>query len=284
MCHAHIAGLLAELLSKKKLMKFGCSALKEISINIPVDESKLKQDEELLYTSLDFAEHLKIAAELARTAERPELVPKILNLGVSVFEELNDYEKLAQIYDENRKACEAVLSYKNRQRFFGRFYRVSLFGEQWDDDQGKTFIYKEPKITQLNEVRARLDELYKKRFSEKFEIITDSKPVDPAGLDSKIAYLQLTSVEPHFDKTLRFENCFTKSHDLRRFYFVTPFTKEGKARSDDVTKQWMRKTIITTGQFNFSFYFSNRSCTIICTKVQKRSQKRLPMRKFAKNL
>merc|ERR1711937_211879 len=101
-------------------------------------------------------------------------------------------------------------------------------------------------ITQLNEVRARLDELYKKRFSEKFEIITDSKPVNLAELDSKIAYLQLTSVEPHFDVPLKFENCFTKSHDLRRFHFVTPFTKEGKARSDDVTKQWMRKTIITT--------------------------------------
>lgn len=182
MCHAHIAGLLAELLSKKKMMKFGCSALRQISINIPVDESKLKQDEELLYTSLDFAEHIKIAAEFAKTAERPELVPKILNLAVSVFEELNDYEKLSQIYDENRKACEAVLAYKNRQRFFGRFYRVALFGEQWDDDQGKTFIYKEPKITQLNEVRARLDELYKKRFSEKFEIITDSKPVNLAEL------------------------------------------------------------------------------------------------------
>ena len=86
-------------------------------------------------------------------------------------------------------------------------------------------------------MRARLDDLYKKRFSDKFMIITDSKPVKVAELDLKIAYLQLTSVEPYFDeKELKYESDFTKSQNIKRFSFSTPFTKEGKARSDDVTK------------------------------------------------
>ena len=48
-------------------------------------------------------------------------------------------------------------NFKIRKRFLGQFYRVALFGAQWEDDQNKVFIYKEPKITQLNEIRARLD-------------------------------------------------------------------------------------------------------------------------------
>ena len=100
MCHAHIAALLAELLSKKRTVLFGCSEFLPISVNIPKDECKLKEDEELHYQPADLANHLKIAADLAERSERPELIPKILGLSVPIYEAENDFEKLGELYKE----------------------------------------------------------------------------------------------------------------------------------------------------------------------------------------
>jgi len=48
--------------------------------------------------------------------------------------------------------------------------------KDWDDYDGRIYIYKEPGITPLAEVHARLRDLYSKRFTaEKFDIISDSK-------------------------------------------------------------------------------------------------------------
>ena len=118
-------------------------------------------------------------------------------------------------------------------------------GLLWNYDQ-QSFIYKEPKITQLNEVRARLETLYSARFeADKFEIITDSKPIEEINLDSARVYLQLTSVEPYFEADYP-QDDFDRAHKVSKFFYETPFTKEGPARTDDVTKQWMTMNIITT--------------------------------------
>ena len=91
--------------------------------------------------------------------------------------------------------------------------------------------------------------MYSKRFgAEKFEIITDSKPIQDLKLDPNRVYLQLTSVEPYFEGPGEPPSGdFEESHGLTKFVYETPFTKEGKARTDDVTKQWMTKNISVTG-------------------------------------
>lgn len=90
--------------------------------------------------------------------------------------------------------------------------------------------------------------MYSKRFgAEKFEIITDSKPIQELKLDPNRVYLQLTSVEPYFEGPGEPPSGdFEESHGLTKFVYETPFTKEGKARTDDVTKQWMTKNISVT--------------------------------------
>ena len=66
-------------------------------------------------------------------------------------------------------------------------------------------------------------------------------------MDPNRVYLQLTSVHPHFDKNeINRENDFEKSQHVSTFVYSTPFTKEGKARTDDVTKQWITQNLIET--------------------------------------
>lgn len=67
-------------------------------------------------------------------------------------------------------------------------------------------------------------------------------------LDKRYAYIQVTSVQPHFDcSELAQERLteFEKNHDVKRFMYETPFTKDGRAHGN-VEEQWKRQTIITS--------------------------------------
>ena len=46
MCHVHIGGLIAEILFRKKLYPHGSKSFLDISSNVGIDESKLKESED----------------------------------------------------------------------------------------------------------------------------------------------------------------------------------------------------------------------------------------------
>jgi dedicator of cytokinesis protein 6/7/8 len=127
----------------------------------------------------------------------------------------------------------------------GSYYRVGFYGVDFEELNGKEFIYKEPKITKLSEIKDRLkvcqgqcqcpcqipdiienslllmQALYEKRFGAgKVEILTTSKTPDPAELDAAMNYVQITSVEPYFDETEQAERTtpFMKANNLCMFY------------------------------------------------------------------
>ena len=66
-------------------------------------------------------------------------------------------------------------------------------------------------------------------------------------LDPEHAYIQITHVEPYFtvEELERRKTMFERANNISRFFFETPFTKDGKS-SGDVTKHCMLKTILTS--------------------------------------
>lgn len=71
--------------------------------------------------------------------------------------------------------------------------------------------------------------------------------VNATELEPEHAYIQITHVEPYFlpEDLERRKTKFERTNNISRFVFETPFTKDGKSRGD-VTKQCMRKTILTS--------------------------------------
>jgi len=137
----------------------------------------------------------------------------------------------------------------NTDRLFGHFFRVSFFGKQFGQDDGKTFIYREKKLTHLFDLTRRMTSVYSKnpRFGE-IELIKESGKVNVANLDPKKLYIQVTFVEPYFSKE-ELQNriiSFEQNHDIRKFSFDTPFVKGEKKAQGSVGQQWLRKTILTT--------------------------------------
>lgn len=134
------------------------------------------------------------------------------------------------------------------RRLLGTYFRVAFFGQGFfEDEDGKEYIYKEPKLTPLSEISQRLLKLYSDKFgSENVKMIQDSGKVNPKDLDSKYAYIQVTHVTPFFDeKELQERKTeFERSHNIRRFMFEMPFTQTGK-RQGGVEEQCKRRTILT---------------------------------------
>ncbi|XP_032412886.1 dedicator of cytokinesis protein 9-like isoform X5 [Xiphophorus hellerii] len=252
MCYIHVAALVAEYLWRKGMFRQGCSAFRVITPNID-EEAAMMEDvgmQDVHFSEEVLLELLEECADGLWKAERYELIADVYRLIIPIYEERRDFEKLTHLYDTLHRAYTKVMEVMHSgKRLLGTYFRVAFFGQGFfEDEDGKEYIYKEPKFTPLSEISQRLLKLYSDKFGpENVKIIQDSGKVNPKDLDSKYAYIQVTHVTPHLDdKELdNRKTDFEKSHNIRRFVFETPFTVSGK-KQGGVEEQCKRRTILTT--------------------------------------
>ncbi|XP_023285545.1 dedicator of cytokinesis protein 9-like isoform X1 [Seriola lalandi dorsalis] len=254
MCYVHVAALVAEYLWRKGMFRQGCSAFRVITPNID-EEAAMMEDvgmQDVHFNEEVLMELLEECADGLWKAERYELIADVYRLIIPIYEQRRDFEKLTHLYDTLHRAYTKVMEVMHTgKRLLGTFFRVAFFGQAagfFEDEDGKEYIYKEPKFTPLSEISQRLLKLYSDKFGqENVKIIQDSGKVNPKDLDSKYAYIQVTHVTPYLDdKELEDRKTdFEKSHNIRRFVFETPFTVSGK-KQGGVEEQCKRRTVLTT--------------------------------------
>ncbi|XP_038165700.1 dedicator of cytokinesis protein 9 isoform X4 [Arvicola amphibius] len=277
MCYVHVTALVAEYLTRKEadlalqrepsvfpysrntsqrkswggMFRQGCTAFRVITPNID-EEASMMEDvgmQDVHFNEDVLMELLEQCADGLWKAERYELIADIYKLIIPIYEKRRDFERLAHLYDTLHRAYSKVTEVMHSgRRLLGTYFRVAFFGQGFfEDEDGKEYIYKEPKLTPLSEISQRLLKLYSDKFgSENVKMIQDSGKVNPKDLDSKFAYIQVTHVTPFFDekelqeRRTEFERC----HNIRRFMFEMPFTQTGK-RQGGVEEQCKRRTILT---------------------------------------
>ncbi|XP_057710343.1 dedicator of cytokinesis protein 11 isoform X1 [Corythoichthys intestinalis] len=252
MCHVHVAALVAEYLHRKKLFPSGLAAFKKVTLNIE-EEAAMKEDtgmQDVYYTEEVLVEHLEVCVEALWKAERYELITHIAKLAIPCYEKRHEYEKLSRLYNTLHRAYNKVMEViQSGRRLLGTYFRVAFYGQGFfEEEDGKEYIYKEPKLTGLSEISQRLLTLYGEKFgSENVKIIQDSNKVNPKDLDSRFAYVQVTFVKPYFEEKEAPEKKtdFEKCHNINRFVFETPYTLSGK-KHGGVEEQCKRKTVLTT--------------------------------------
>eukprot|EP00066_Takifugu_rubripes_P015241 XP_011604507.1 PREDICTED: dedicator of cytokinesis protein 9-like isoform X1 [Takifugu rubripes] len=252
MCYVHVAALVAEYLWRKGMFRQGCSAFRIITPNID-EEAAMMEDvgmQDVHFNEEVLMELLEECAEGLWKAERYELIADVYRLIIPIYEQRRDFEKLTHLYDTLHRAYTKVMEVMHTgKRLLGTYFRVAFFGQGFfEDEDGKEYIYKEPKFTPLSEISQRLLKLYSDKFGqENVKIIQDSGRVNPKDLDSKYAYIQVTHVTPYLDDKEQEDRKtdFEKSHNIRRFVFETPFTVSGK-KQGGVEEQCKRRTILTT--------------------------------------
>ncbi|XP_031707516.1 dedicator of cytokinesis protein 9 isoform X2 [Anarrhichthys ocellatus] len=252
MCYVHVAALVAEYLWRKGMFRQGCSSFRVTTPNID-EEAAMMEDvgmQDVHFNEEVLMELLEECADGFWKAERYELIADVYRLIIPIYEQRRDFEKLTHLYDTLHRAYTKVMEVMHTgKRLLGTYFRVAFFGQGFfEDEDGKEYIYKEPKFTPLSEISQRLLKLYSDKFGqENVKIIQDSGKVNPKDLDSKYAYIQVTHVTPHLDdKELEDRKTdFEKSHNIRRFVFETPFTVSGK-KQGGVEEQCKRRTVLTT--------------------------------------
>ncbi|XP_047225970.1 dedicator of cytokinesis protein 9-like isoform X12 [Girardinichthys multiradiatus] len=252
MCYVHVAALVAEYLRRKGMFKQGCSAFRVVTPNID-EEGAMMEDvgmQDVHFNEDVLMELLEECADGLWKAERYELISDIYKLIIPIYEKRRDFEKLAHLYDTLHRAYSKVTEVMHTgKRLLGTYFRVAFFGQGFfEDEDGKEYIYKEPKFTPLSEISQRLLKLYSDKFGqENVRMIQDSGRINPKDLDSKYAYIQVTHVTPYLDeKELADRKTeFERSHNIRRFVFEMPFTISGK-KQGGVEEQCKRRTILTT--------------------------------------
>ncbi|XP_029460346.1 dedicator of cytokinesis protein 9 isoform X2 [Rhinatrema bivittatum] len=251
MCYVHVAALVAEYLTRKGMFKQGCTTFRVITPNID-EEASMMEDvgmQDVHFNEDVLMELLEQCADGLWKAERYELIADIYKLIIPIYEKRRDFERLAHLYDTLHRAYSKVTEVMHTgKRLLGTYFRVAFFGQGFfEDEDGKEYIYKEPKLTPLSEISQRLLKLYADKFgSENVKMIQDSGKVNPKDLDSKYAYIQVTHVTPYFEEKELNERRteFERSHNIRRFVFEMPFTLSGK-RQGGVEEQCKRRTILT---------------------------------------
>uniref|UniRef100_A0A8I3W1W7 Dedicator of cytokinesis 10 n=2 Tax=Callithrix jacchus TaxID=9483 RepID=A0A8I3W1W7_CALJA len=252
MCYIHIAALIAEYLKRKGMFSMGWPAFLSITPNIK-EEGAMKEDsgmQDTPYNENILVEQLYMCVEFLWKSERYELIADVNKPIIAVFEKQRDFKKLSDLYyDIHRSYLKVAEVVNSEKRLFGRYYRVAFYGQGFfEEEEGKEYIYKEPKLTGLSEISQRLLKLYADKFgADNVKIIQDSNKVNPKDLDPKYAYIQVTYVTPFFEeKEIEDRKTdFEMHHNINRFVFETPFTLSGK-KHGGVAEQCKRRTILTT--------------------------------------
>uniref|UniRef100_A0A2K5K8U8 Dedicator of cytokinesis 10 n=1 Tax=Colobus angolensis palliatus TaxID=336983 RepID=A0A2K5K8U8_COLAP len=285
MCYIHIAALIAEYLKRKgywkvekictasllsedthpcdsnsllttpsggSMFSMGWPAFLSITPNIK-EEGAMKEDsgmQDTPYNENILVEQLYMCVEFLWKSERYELIADVNKPIIAVFEKQRDFKKLSDLYyDIHRSYLKVAEVVNSEKRLFGRYYRVAFYGQGFfEEEEGKEYIYKEPKLTGLSEISQRLLKLYADKFgADNVKIIQDSNKVNPKDLDPKYAYIQVTYVTPFFEEkeVEDRKTDFEMHHNINRFVFETPFTLSGK-KHGGVAEQCKRRTILTT--------------------------------------
>ncbi|XP_053329057.1 dedicator of cytokinesis protein 11 [Spea bombifrons] len=252
MCYIHVAALVAEFLFRKKLFHSGCAAFRKITLNID-EEAGMKDDAGMMdvyYSEEVLLELLEQCVDGLWKAERYETISEVSKMLVPIYEKRREFEKLTQLYRTLHGAYTKIIEViQSGKRLLGTYFRVAFFGQAFfEDEDGKEYIYKEPKLTGLSEISLRLLNLYGEKFgTDSVKMIQDSNKVNTKDLDTKFAHIQITYVKPYLEEQelLDRKTDFEKNHNISRFVFETPYTLSGK-KHGSVEEQCKKRTILTT--------------------------------------
>ncbi|MGH0151474.1 UNVERIFIED_CONTAM: hypothetical protein FKN15_049381 [Acipenser sinensis] len=174
----HSLSIINNCANNDKTIK-GCSAFRVITPNIDEEVSMMEDVgmQDVHFNEDVLMELLEQCADGLWKAERYELIADIYKLIIPIYEKRRDFEKLAHLYETLHRAYSKVTEVIHTgKRLLGTYFRVAFFGQGFfEDEDGKEYIYKEPKFTPLSEISQRLLKLYSDKFGqENVKIIQDS--------------------------------------------------------------------------------------------------------------
>ncbi|EGC37649.1 hypothetical protein DICPUDRAFT_149722 [Dictyostelium purpureum] len=192
-------------------------------------------------------ELLEKSISLLEQGNRYELAIEIYSLISKIYKTKKDYKSLSTSLSNSQKLCVELVEKNKETRFFSRFYRVGFFGKKFEELDGKEFIYKKPHKCNISTIQNQLKSNLQEKFGENEDItmISNAK-VDKNSLDPEKVHFQVVSVDPYIEQQGTVDltiSQFEQYFNISQFISEVPFSTEGKAIQDDMSKQQKKKTI-----------------------------------------
>ena len=156
-------------------------------------------------------------------------------------------------------------------RLLGIYYRVALYGQVFEEQNGREYITRQSQVVRLPQLQDMLLKKYKQHYAETLErtggkitVYREAGDVPESCKNDAInGYIQLNQVEPYFGSekqrnhkraegsseplSLSRETSFEKFYNVTTFMYDSPFTKNkdgSKHNESDLTKQWKKRTFL----------------------------------------
>lgn len=167
MCYVHSAALVAEYLSmleSQTHLPVGAVSFQHISPNTmmesAVSDDVLNPGEDGMCLGSRFTEAglkslMEEAANSFQIAGMYEAMNDLYKVMIPICEANREFQKLAKIHGKLQEAFNRI-SQLHGKRMFGTYFRVGFYGAKFGDLDKEEFIYKEPTLTKLPEIFARL--------------------------------------------------------------------------------------------------------------------------------
>lgn len=182
-----------------------------------------------------------------------ELSHEIARVIYPLFERHQMFSQLGRFFQQEEMSYQVVANMSSSvDRLFGRYYKVSFYGKIFGDEDGKTYIYREIKLAHIFDVSSRIAESYKKLYGQdKIELLQNSGTIDRTLLNENKGYIQITFVEPYFEKKELPSRVtvYEQGNKIQKFKFEAPFVKGGHKAQGTVDIQWLRRTILKVDSF-----------------------------------
>ncbi|KAF2072984.1 hypothetical protein CYY_005696 [Polysphondylium violaceum] len=189
-------------------------------------------------------ELLEKAIALLETGNRYELAIEIYSLISKILKCKKDYKALSTCLANCQKLCTTLLEKNKDTRLFSRYYRIGFYGSKYEELDGKEYIYRKPHEAGLSLIQNQIKNNLQEKFGQSQEIIMlGNAKVDTSVLDRDKVYFQIVSVEPYFEQGEYGISQFDQYFNVSKFISEVPFSLEGKAIQDDMSKQQKKKTI-----------------------------------------
>jgi len=183
-------------------------------------------------------------------AEQYESAADMMTMYVQFCMDVRKYQNAGQNGFLQEWASKADKAIRSQSRIPPNFYRVGFYGKEFGEDNSKEFIYKVPPSQRLADFTEHLVQ----RYGPQFHVdVLNNKPIAEQTIDPAKHYVQIVNLEPYFETDVNKDiTWLDRTRNLRRFYFETAYNPDGGRPSEDVSKMYKRKEVITA-----SFAFPN---------------------------
>ena len=145
-----------------------------------------------------------------------ESVNDVYKLLFPIWERGRQYDQMSFGHLDLHECCKELhtMTQTHKVRYLASYFRVAFFGKRFELLNGREYIYREKKITRLNEITNRLERMYVKKFGEaNVEIIGHSSAVEVAKLSAeKVPGLRLREIVQRFALAAIRVRPLTQSH------------------------------------------------------------------------